>query len=71
MGADGSIVMISESFDNGGHWSNARQVSAVGGSASFPRIVSTPFGWLAAWAEQKPGAAKQWVTAVLNNNSNH
>lgn len=71
MGADGSIVMISESFDNGGHWSHARQVSAVGGSASFPRIVSTPFGWLAAWAEQKPGAAKQWVTAVLNNNSNH
>ncbi|MCQ8104476.1 glycoside hydrolase [Methylomonas sp. SURF-2] len=70
MGPDGTIVAISELLDGGQRWSSARQISGAGVSATFPRIVSTPFGGLAAWAEQKPGAVKQWVIAVLNNNSN-
>lgn len=65
MGADGSVVMISESFDNGSHWSASRQLSAKGSSASFPRIVSMDSRVLAMWAEQKPGDFKQWMTAIL------
>lgn len=65
MGPGGSAVMISESFDQGEHWSDARRISALGISATFPRAVKTPFGVLAMWIEQKPGEAKQWVVAVL------
>lgn len=64
-GADGSVVMISESFDSGGHWSNPRRISAPGSSAGFPRVVATQSGWLAMWTEQKTGAVKKWVSAVL------
>lgn len=65
MGADGSSVMLGESFDHGGHWTDARQISAPGNSAVFPRVVATPSGVLTMWIEQKPGAAKQWVAALL------
>ena len=65
MGAEGSVVMISESFDNGSHWSASRQLSAKGSSASFPRIVAIDSRVLAMWAEQKPGDFKQWMTAIL------
>lgn len=65
MGSSGSAVMISESFDNGGHWSVARQISALGNSATFPRVVKTPSGVLAMWIEQKPGETKQWLAALL------
>ncbi|MGY6275809.1 exo-alpha-sialidase [Methylomonas sp. MgM2] len=64
-GAAGSTVMISESFDKGLHWSPARQISTPGGSAQFPRLVSTPSGFLAMWLEQKTGAAKQWMSAII------
>lgn len=64
-GADGSVVLLSESFDNGMHWSPARQLSASGSSAQFPRLVATPSAWLAMWVEQKPGASKQWMSAIL------
>lgn len=64
-GADGSAVMISESLDNGSHWSASRQISAPGSSAEFPRIVATSSGFLAMWSEQKPGGAKQWMSATL------
>lgn len=63
--AEGSVVMISESFDKGGHWSNAQQISTPGSSATFPRIVATTDGFLAMWSEQKPGADKQWLSATL------
>lgn len=65
MGRGGSVVMISESFDQGVNWSSARQLSAQGSSATFPRVISTPLGALAMWIEQKPGEAKQWVAALL------
>ena len=64
-GADGSAVMISESLDNGQHWSSSRQISTQGSSAEFPRVVATATGFLAMWAEQKPGAVKQWMSAIL------
>ncbi len=64
-GAEGSAVLISESFDNGKHWSPARQISTPGSSAQFPRLVATSSAWLAMWVEQKPGASKQWMTAIL------
>ncbi|AEF98747.1 sialidase family protein [Methylomonas methanica] len=65
MGPDGSVVMISESFDQGINWSSARQISAQGNSATFPRVVKVSSGALAMWIEQKPGEAKQWVAALL------
>lgn len=65
VGPSGSAVIISESFDHGEHWSNARRISVLGSSAAFPRVVATRFGALAMWIEQKPGAAKQWVAALL------
>jgi hypothetical protein len=65
MGAEGSVVMVSESFDNGSHWSAARQLSAKASSASFPRIVASDSRVLALWAEQKSGDFKQWMTAIL------
>jgi len=64
-GADGSMVMISESVDNGVHWSHARPLSTPGSSAMFPRLLATQDGWLAMWVEQKTGATKQWMSAVL------
>ena len=64
-GAEGSVVMISESFDKGGHWSHAQQISTPGSSATFPRVVATTNGFLAMWTEQKPGADKQWLSANL------
>ena len=65
MGADGSVVVISESVDNGRNWSASRQISTVGGSAVFPRIIATRSGFLAMWSEQKPGGGKQWMSAIL------
>lgn len=64
-GAEGSVVMISESFDKGGHWSSAQPISTPGSSATFPRVVATTTGFLAMWSEQKPGADKQWLSAIL------
>ena len=64
-GADGSTVMISESFDNGEHWTASHQISTPGSSASFPRLLATSNGWLAMWVEQKSGATKQWMSVVL------
>lgn len=65
LGPEGSTVMISESADNGGNWSSPRLLSAAGSSASFPRLIATQSGWLAMWMEQKSGAAKQWMSAIL------
>ena len=64
--ANGSTVMISESFDHGIHWSFARRISTPGSSAQFPRIVATPAGFLAIWVEQEAGAAKQWMSAIIH-----
>ncbi|AMK76489.1 MULTISPECIES: sialidase family protein [Methylomonas] len=64
LGPEGSKVFISESVDNGGHWSVAKPLSWSGGSATFPRIVATPTGLLAMWLEQA-AAGKQWAAAVL------
>jgi len=64
-GADGSMVMISESMDNGRQWSTARQISTPGSSAQFPRLIATPNGYLAMWVEQKTGGAKRWLSAIL------
>lgn len=64
-GAEGSVVMISESFDYGKHWSAARQLSTAGSSAQFPRVFATSKGWLALWVEQKSRASKQWMSAIL------
>ncbi|MGR8930550.1 MAG: sialidase family protein [Gammaproteobacteria bacterium] len=63
--ADGAVVMFSESLDDGRHWSTARQLSAAGRSAQFPRLVATSSGWLALWVEQKPGDNRQWMSAIL------
>lgn len=65
LGPEGSEVFISESSDNGGSWTAARQLSSPTGSAEFPRIVATPAGLLAMWLEKQPGAGKQWLSAVL------
>lgn len=59
-GADGSAVLISESFDNGRHWQAARRISSPGRSAQFPRLVATPETLLAMWVENK-----QWQAAIL------
>lgn len=64
-GAEGSVVMISESFDKGEHWSAAKQISTPASSATFPRVVATKTGFLAMWTEQKPGADKLWLSAIL------
>lgn len=64
-GAAGSSVMISESVDQGEHWSAVKQISTPGSSAEFPRIVATPSGFLALWFEQKPGGSKQWMSAII------
>lgn len=64
-GPEGAVVMIAESFDNGGNWAAARRISTPGSSAQFPRLVATPDGALAMWVEQKPGQAKQWMSAIL------
>ena len=66
MSPEGSIVMLSESKDNGLHWSPARQISSPGSSANFPRIIASGSGFLAMWAEQKQGADKRWMSAILN-----
>ncbi|MDD1620169.1 MAG: glycoside hydrolase [Methylococcaceae bacterium] len=65
MGPEGSQVYIGESRDNGSSWSDARLLSSPGASAEFPRIVKTSSGLLAMWSEQRPGAGKQWLSAVL------
>ncbi len=65
LGAEGSTVVISESLDNGAQWSTPQTLSTSGSSASFPRLVATPAGLLAMWMDQKPGAAKQWQSAIL------
>jgi hypothetical protein len=64
-GAEGSIVMISESLDNGGQWTIAQPISTSGSSATFPRIVATTNGFLAMWVEQKPGEPKRWVSKLF------
>ncbi len=64
LGPEGSKVFVSESLDNGGHWSAARQLSSATGSATFPRIVATSTGLLALWLEQTAGS-KHWSAAVL------
>lgn len=64
LGLEGSKVFVSESADNGGHWSTAKPLSLSGGSATFPRIVATPAGLLAMWLEQT-AAGKHWSAAVL------
>ena len=66
LGQNGYTVMLSESFDAGQHWSEARQISTAGSSASFPRLAVTNSGVLAMWWQQAPGASKQWVSAILN-----
>lgn len=64
LGPEGSKVFVSESADNGGHWSAGKQLSSASGSATFPRIVATPTGLLAMWLEQT-ATGKQWSAAVL------
>ena len=64
-GAEGSTVMSSKSLDNGGQWSTAQPISTPGSSASFPRIVATPDGFLAMWLEQKSGEPKRWVSKLF------
>lgn len=64
-GADGAVVMISESLDNGKTWSAERRLSTIGGSANFPRVVATANGFRAMWLEQRPGANRQWFSAII------
>jgi hypothetical protein len=64
-GVDGSSVMFSESFDAGAHWQSAKQISAPGASATFPRLQASRSGYLAMWLEQEPGKVKQWAYALL------
>ncbi len=63
--AAGSVVMISESVDNGGLWSPPRQISTPGSSATFPRLVAAQAGFLGMWYEQKPAEPKRWVSALF------
>ncbi|MDX8127164.1 sialidase family protein [Methylomonas sp. OY6] len=64
LGPEGSKVFVSESVDNGEHWSASKLLSSANTSATFPRIVATPTGLLAMWLEQT-AAGKQWSAAVL------
>lgn len=64
-GAEGSTVLFAESFDQGQHWQAPRKLSTEGVSASFPRLVRTPQGALAAWIEQAPGGSKQLKASLL------
>lgn len=64
LGPEGSKVYFADSIDNGAHWAVAKVLSAPGRSATFPRVVATPAGFLAMWLEQTP-AGKQWAAALL------
>lgn len=67
LGDKGSSVVLSLSVDNGKQWTPPRTLSAEGGAASFPRLVSTPAGWLALWVEQPTGGNKQWRSALIQD----
>ncbi len=64
-GPEGSVVMSSESADEGVHWSAARQLSTPGRSAEFPRVIATSAGFLAFWFEQVPSGGKHWMSMIL------
>ncbi len=53
MSEKGLAVFMAESVDSGQTWSAAQQLSTQGQRASHPRIVHTPFGFLALWTEHQ------------------
>ncbi|MEQ1637460.1 MAG: exo-alpha-sialidase [Methylococcales bacterium] len=52
MSAEGSGIYSAQSLNNGVTWLSTLRLSSAEKSATHPRIVATPFGFLALWTEK-------------------
>lgn len=65
--ADGeSTVHAATSADGGKTWSGAKQLSAKGINAAYPRVVAVSGSYRVFWTESVPGQPSAWRTAKLN-----
>jgi BNR repeat-like domain len=54
MGAEGSSIYHASSEDGGINWTVPKRISLPANSGSHPRLVASPFGYLAVWTEKPP-----------------
>lgn len=60
-----SAVFAALSDDGGATWSEPSRLSAAGASASHPRVVATPRGFLAFWTETADETPTAWASRPI------
>ncbi|MBI5802961.1 MAG: exo-alpha-sialidase [Verrucomicrobia bacterium] len=60
-----SIVLAATSNAGGTTWREARQLSANGINAAYPRVVAVAGGYRVFWTETAPGQPGAWKSAML------
>jgi photosystem II stability/assembly factor-like uncharacterized protein len=64
--ASGNFACAAVSTDQGKTWSASRQLSAVGPSASHPRVVAVNDEFRVFWTEQSAGKPVKWVSRKVD-----
>ena len=63
---DGESAVFASASSNGGKtWSEAKQLSANGLNAAYPRIVAVAGSYRVLWTESTPGQPSVWKSAAL------
>ncbi|WP_228720048.1 sialidase family protein [Methylococcus geothermalis] len=60
----GTSVQLTQSGDEGGHWTDPAPLTGEAAKAQHPRILATPFGFRVFWTETRPGGRKTWAMAA-------
>jgi len=62
----GEAVLLTQSGDDGKHWTGPVALSAADGVADHPRIVATKKGFRVFWTEKRPAGGKVWAVYSLS-----
>ena len=66
MSAEGTGIFTMQSFNQGATWSTPRRLSAIGTSATHPRVVAAEKNAVVLWTEKQPKQPSQWAMTWLD-----